>query len=57
MTPKLKLLRRALYRRRVDAAHDWRDAERAQVAEYNAAVRRILDQHAARTTDSAGRPA
>ncbi|GAA4924263.1 hypothetical protein [Actinoplanes utahensis] len=35
------------WREGVEAAHAWRDAEREQAAEHDAAVRRILDQGAA----------
>jgi hypothetical protein len=36
--------RRLLWRRRVQAAQAWRDAERADAAERDAAFRRILEQ-------------
>jgi hypothetical protein len=37
-------VRRRMWLRRVAEAHVWRDAERAQAAEHDAAVRRIRDQ-------------
>lgn len=36
-----RLLRRAAWRRRVDAAHEWRDEQRAQ---HDSAIARILAQ-------------
>ncbi|WP_127501948.1 hypothetical protein [Actinoplanes solisilvae] len=38
-----EILRRIVWRRRVQAAHAWRDAERHQVARTNAMVRWIVD--------------
>lgn len=46
MRAKLGLLRRVLCRRRVAEARTWQRAEHAQAAEYNAAVRRLLDRAA-----------
>ncbi|GIF11632.1 hypothetical protein [Actinoplanes teichomyceticus] len=47
-----EIARHLLYRRRAAAARAWRDAERAQAAERNAAVRRIVAQD---VPDPAGR--
>lgn len=47
-----EVIRHMLYRRRVEAARAWSDAERREAAERNAAVRRILDQA---VPDPAGR--
>jgi len=48
----VEYMRHLLHRRRVAAAHAWRDAERQQAAEHEAAKRRIIAQ---RVADPAGR--
>lgn len=47
-----EVMRHLLYRRRVQAARAWSDAERRDVGERNAAFRRILNQA---VSDPAGR--
>lgn len=47
-----EVIRHVLYRRRVAAAHAWREAERQQTAEHEAAKRRIIAQG---VPDPAGR--
>jgi hypothetical protein len=44
MTLPVRLLRQLLWRRRVAAALAWQRAARAQAAEHDDAIRRILDQ-------------
>ena len=40
----VEVMRHVLYRRRVKVARAWRDAERRDIAERNAAFQRIVDQ-------------
>jgi hypothetical protein len=40
----VEVMRHVLYLRRLEIVKAWRDAERQQVAEHNAAVRRIVAQ-------------
>jgi hypothetical protein len=44
MPNSIPALRRLLWQRRVDAARVWQEATRADAAEHDEAVRRILDQ-------------
>ena len=40
----IELTRHLLFRRRLQAARQWQEAERVQAAEHSEAIRRILDQ-------------
>lgn len=40
----VEVVRHVMFRRRVDAVHAWRDAQRLQAAEHRAAVGRIIAQ-------------